>query len=599
MPRGQMALVLEYLRALVSPAAVEQTSDAQLLERFLAHHDEAAFAALVQRFGPLVLRVCSRVLADEHAVEDAFQATFLILVRRARSIRKRRALGSWLYGVAYRVAARARAEAGRRRAPERELPARAAADPLDEVSRRDLRAVLDQELSRLPAKYREPLVLCYLEGMTTEEAARELGWPQGTVFTRLARGRDRLRARLVRRGVTLAAPALAAALSEEATAAVPAALLGAALRAGPLVAAGNAAAGGAVSARAAALTEGVLRAMFMRKLLTVAAGLLAILVLGTAGTTLAYHRLAGVPPAPAREDLSTGAAPARQPSDQDSGDVRTEEASENQAPGQVPGGAPGTSLAPWGSGAPGASGFGCRGGWGGFGGGFGGGGGGGGGFGGGGGGGSGFGGGFGGWGGGDGGSFGSCKLAPLTQKAVQQELKLTREQQKKLQDLQARQQEGLRRVIAGLRPETFLQDADALQKKLEELGTKAEKAVDDLLTGDQRARLKEISLQQRGGHALTDAEVAEALQLTEEQRQKVQAIQADAAKEMQGLGAREMQGLFQSPSPVAMQNAYQRIAKKMEEITKDTGDKLLDLLTTDQKAKWKELTGKPFQSAKP
>src|SRR5262249_11199471 len=162
--------------------------------------------------------------------------------------------------------------------------------------------------------------------------------------------------------------------------------------------------------------------------------------------------------------------------------------------------------------------------------------------------------------------------------------------QKKLQELQAKQQESLRRLLAGVRPETFLQDADALPKKLDELGTKAEKAVDDLLTGDQRARLKEISLQQRGGHALADAEVGEALQATEAQRQKVQAIQADAAKEMQGLGARQMQGLIQSPSPVAMQNAYQRMAKKMEEITKDTGDKLLDLLTTDQKAKWKELT---------
>jgi hypothetical protein len=158
----------------------------------------------------------------------------------------------------------------------------------------------------------------------------------------------------------------------------------------------------------------------------------------------------------------------------------------------------------------------------------------------------------------------------------------------------------MRGLLADLGPNPFFQDQDAVQKKLAELATTAEKAVDDILTKEQRQRLKEISLQLRGGLALNDREVAEALQLTEEQRQKIQGIQLDEAKEMQRVAAKEMQGLLQvGPNPQAMQNAFQRMAKKMEEMTKDTGDKLLALLTTEQKAKWKELTGKQFKSTKP
>src|SRR5262249_43302265 len=187
MTGGPIATVLQYLRNFVDRPLAEDTSDAQLLERFARHGEEAAFETLVRRHGPMVWGVCRRVLTDEHAAEDAFQATFLVLVRKASSIRKREVVGSWLYGVAYRTARKAKLNAAGWCARERRIPEMVAPDPAEEVAERDLRCVLDEELSRLPAKYRDPLVLCYLEGHTNEEAARKLGCPCGTVFTRLAR----------------------------------------------------------------------------------------------------------------------------------------------------------------------------------------------------------------------------------------------------------------------------------------------------------------------------------------------------------------------------------------------------------------------------
>src|SRR4051812_36640436 len=151
-------------------AADEGMADADLLERFLARRDEAAFEALVGRYGSMVLGVCGRVLGDTHATEDAFQATFLILVRQARAIRKRTSLGSWLHGVAYRAALKAKAREACRRRHEREGGAPRPTDPARDVIWRDLRPVLDAALDRLPEKYRAPLVLCYLEGKTQQEA---------------------------------------------------------------------------------------------------------------------------------------------------------------------------------------------------------------------------------------------------------------------------------------------------------------------------------------------------------------------------------------------------------------------------------------------
>jgi hypothetical protein len=157
----------------------------------------------------------------------------------------------------------------------------------------------------------------------------------------------------------------------------------------------------------------------------------------------------------------------------------------------------------------------------------------------------------------------------------------------------------MRQMLAGGTPATLLQQPDALQKKAEELARDAENGVEEILTTGQRQRLREISLQQRGGHALADPEVAEGLQLTDDQRQKVQTIQAEGAARMQQLGMNQMQDLLQKGvGPLTMQNAAQKIAKDAEVISKETGEKLFDLLTTEQRARWKELTGKPFKDGR-
>lgn len=241
---------------------VDDLLDEQLLEKFIADRDAAAFGALVRRHGRLVLNVCRRVLHHEADVEDAFQATFIVLMRNARAIGQRERLASWLYGVAYRIALNARAKASRRHAHEQpvdEARLHAQGPAAQTADWQDVRPVLDEELSQLPDKYRAPLVLCYLEGKTTNEAARQLGWPVGTVASRLPRAREMLRGRLLRRGLTLSAGALALMLAQNtATAAVPAGL--------------SAAAAGAVTATATAKTVGaglladqLLKAMFWAK----------------------------------------------------------------------------------------------------------------------------------------------------------------------------------------------------------------------------------------------------------------------------------------------------------------------------------------------
>ena len=182
--------------------------DAQLLSDFLTHHDESAFGTLVSRHGPMVLRVCRDVLGDPSDAEDAFQATFLVLVRRAGAIRDRSSLGPWLYEVAWRISRRARANAARRRAQQRQVFAMdtdAASVPPFDPAQRELKPILHEEIHRLPAKFRDAIVLCYLEGFTVEVAARRLHCPVGTLKSRLSRGRDLLRSRLVRRGLTTSA----------------------------------------------------------------------------------------------------------------------------------------------------------------------------------------------------------------------------------------------------------------------------------------------------------------------------------------------------------------------------------------------------------
>ncbi len=274
MAQAPLRLLFQGLRRLTDRSGGGLT-DAQLLERYVNSRDEAAFEVLVWRHGPMVLGLCRRLLRHEADVEDAFQATFLALVRKAQSISKRDAVASWLYKVAYRIVLAARASAANRTTNELDLVEAPAAGASDELDWRDLQPVLDQEVMGLPEKYRTPFVLCCLEGRTNEEAARQLGCPKGTVLSRLARARQRLRERLTRRGLALSAVALALTLMDKAAAAVPASLASKTLlmltSAVPAV----------VSARVSALTEGVLHAMFMTKLKTMtAAALLVAAMLG-------------------------------------------------------------------------------------------------------------------------------------------------------------------------------------------------------------------------------------------------------------------------------------------------------------------------------
>jgi RNA polymerase sigma factor (sigma-70 family) len=277
----QLDTVLRQLRHVVEREAFADLPDRQLLDRFARGREEAAFAMLVRRHGPLVLGVCQRVLGHAQDAEDAFQATFLVLARRAASIRKGASVGSWLHGVAYRVAAKARAQAGRRRTRERQAGEMRNADAGAETSWQELAPVLDEELQRLPEKYRVPLILCYWQGKTHKAAARELGCPAGTLSWRLVQARDLLRARLQRRGVLLSSALLAALLVQEASALVPAPLLTATVKAGLWFAAGRGAAAGVVSTKVALLAEGVVRSMALTKLKIATALLLALGVLGT------------------------------------------------------------------------------------------------------------------------------------------------------------------------------------------------------------------------------------------------------------------------------------------------------------------------------
>jgi RNA polymerase sigma factor (sigma-70 family) len=262
----QASIVLRHIRKVAAVQSPDELSDRQLLERFAADKSEAAFAMLVRRHGPMVLNVCRSVLHHLHDAEDAFQATFLVLARAAGSIQRRESLGSWLYKVAYRLAVKARAKASRRRDCERRAEAMPAADPLLDMTWREVRVLLYEELKRLPEKYRAPLVHCYLEGKSQEEAARQLGWTKSTLRGRLDRGREHLRRRLSRRGLALSAGLVTVVLAQNpAAAAVPGVLLDSTVKAALRYAAGQGMAAGVVSAQAAALAQGVTQTMFLSK----------------------------------------------------------------------------------------------------------------------------------------------------------------------------------------------------------------------------------------------------------------------------------------------------------------------------------------------
>ena len=300
MPTSPTISVIERLRRTVLREGAG-LGDGELLGRFLECHDEAALAALVRRHGPMVWGVCCRLLGH-HDAEDAFQATFLVLVRKAASVVPRELVGNFLYGVACQTALQARRTTGRRRAREVQVTDMPDTEAVQQDQWLDVKPLLDQELSRLPDIYRTVVVLCDLEGRTRKEVARQLGVPEGTVAGRLARARAMLAKRLTQRGVTLSGGALAAVLAEQAVSAgVPPSVVSNTIRAASSIAAGQAAATGPVSVKAAALTEGVLRAMMMSKL---KAAIAVVLVLGfivTGATVLSGRTAARANQPPAAE----------------------------------------------------------------------------------------------------------------------------------------------------------------------------------------------------------------------------------------------------------------------------------------------------------
>jgi RNA polymerase sigma factor (sigma-70 family) len=294
MPTSQISEVVQQLRKAALRHEGAGLTDGQLLGRFLEQRDEAAFTALVRRHAAMVWGVCRRLLPHHPDAEDAFQATFLVLVRKAASVVPREMVGNWLYGVANQTALKARATAARQRTRERQVT------PMPEPALEpdpwhDLEPVLDQELSRLPDRYRAAVVLCDLEGKTRKEAARQLGCPEGTVASRLATARKMLAKRLARHGLALSGGTLSAVLAQNAASAcAPASVVSGTIKAGTLVAAGQAAAAGAIPGKVAALTEGVLRAMFLTKLKVLTAVLVIATLGGVAG--LIYQTLAAGQP---------------------------------------------------------------------------------------------------------------------------------------------------------------------------------------------------------------------------------------------------------------------------------------------------------------
>jgi RNA polymerase sigma factor (sigma-70 family) len=322
-------IIPQLRRAMLMQGAAGLT-DGQLLGWFIEDRDDTAFAALVRRHGPMVWGVCCRVLANRHDAEDAFQATFLVLVRKAASVAPREMVANWLYGVARRTALKARATAARRKSREKQCTQVPEPAVIEQGIAGDLRPELDKSLSRLPEKYRVAIVLCDLESKTRKEAARQLGCPEGTLAARLARARTMLAKRLARHGFVPAAGSLAAVLSADvASAAVPTSVMDSTIKSVSAVTAGQVAGTGVISANVASLTEGVLRAMLFAKL-RVATVLLIIGGAACVGAAVSGHVLIANANATAtqQEEKSTASAQfATQP---------IENSKDGQAAGQPP-----------------------------------------------------------------------------------------------------------------------------------------------------------------------------------------------------------------------------------------------------------------------
>jgi RNA polymerase sigma factor (sigma-70 family) len=285
MAAAKMETVIQHIRRAVSRQEVGKT-DGQLLASFIEQRDESAFEAILHRHGPMVFGVCRRMIGHHHDSEDAFQATFLVLARKAGSVRPRERLANWLHGVALRTAMKARTMSAKRRGREKQVTEMPEPEANQQDQWREIQPLLDQELNGLPENYRLAILLCDLEGKTIKEATQQLGWRQGTFASRLVRGRKLLAKRLASRGVVLSAGSLAAVVSQNAvSAAVPTPLISSTVKAATVA--------GVVPATGATLTEGVLKAMMLTKLTNAVAGLVVLSAVVFGGGLFTHCTAAG------------------------------------------------------------------------------------------------------------------------------------------------------------------------------------------------------------------------------------------------------------------------------------------------------------------
>jgi RNA polymerase sigma factor (sigma-70 family) len=284
MANGQLSKAIRQLRRLLGVSGTSDPSDRQLLERFVALRDEEAFTVLVERYGPLVWGVCRRILVNDADAEDAFQAAFWVLARKAQAIQWHESIGNWLYGVACRTAWKVRSKADLRRRHEQQAALMNSSPAEENTSWPELRCVLDEELGRLPARYRMPLLLCYLHGKSRDEAAQELGWSVGTVKGCLERGRELLRSRLTQRGLVLTTALLPTVLANGIVTAAPPTLVNATV---------NMVAAGTVPAAVQALSQEVLTAMIWSKWKMTVAVLVFMSVIGTGTGMWVWQARAG------------------------------------------------------------------------------------------------------------------------------------------------------------------------------------------------------------------------------------------------------------------------------------------------------------------
>ena len=295
MASGQLRTAVSQLRGLLGARGDCTLTDNQLLDNFVSSGDQASFEVLVWRHGAMVLTLCQRLLRDSHSAEDAFQATFLIFSRKAASIGKREAVASWLYKVAYRVVLRARSRTVRHGTLDSSDDLLAAAEIPDLVGH-ETRTLIEAEIYRLPEKYRVPVILCYLEGYTNQQAARQLNCPEGTILSRLSRARERLRVRLAGCGLSLSAAALGTILSENAASAATTDVLVSSTINAAIPYASGPVTSGQISPSVVALSEGVLQSMFLNK---VKFAVVAILSLATVGPIIGLVALRALADKPA------------------------------------------------------------------------------------------------------------------------------------------------------------------------------------------------------------------------------------------------------------------------------------------------------------